>query len=153
MFNIKNMIRNWITRRWTSEIIALIESLKSMNDCDVSLIVATVTNIRNSFFNRMNLDFGNPAALLIQRPRITIELGNLIRESAKNKSFIIRTAYIVWLHTLRVVQKPELIMLGRELWRELGRGIEYLNGDPELVKQCTTENSDLSGYQHIPPLS
>lgn len=153
MFGIKKLIYRWILKRKRYELCFFIDTLKMMTPRDVSLIVMLATNIRNAFIEKMNWDLGNPIELLEQKPSTTIYLGNMIRDCKRNNQFIERAAYIVWLHTLRVASMHELIPLGQELWTELGRGIEYLNNNPDLVKKCTTQHANPIGYDLIPKLA
>lgn len=127
-----------------------IDILKMMSPQEVSSVVMIAAAARNVFIKSMSLDFGNPLAVIAQKPFITIHIGKLIKDCERKKHFADRTAYLVWLHTLRVAAEPELMPLGKEFWKELARGIEYLNHNPELVEKCTNEYADLTGYQLIP---
>ena len=150
MFGIKKIIHKWTLKRMGNELRYFIDTLKNMTPDEVSFVVMTATVVRNTFIKDMNLDFGNPVEAQAQSPFISLHLAKLINDCKRKNTIIDRTAYIVWAHTLRVASQPELAPLGKELWNELERGIDYLNNNPELVEKCTTENANPTGYQLIP---
>jgi len=150
MFGIKKLLHKWTIKRMANELGGFLDNLKNLTAEEMSFIIMTATVARNTFIQEMNLDFANPNATLAQRASISVRLALLINECKKSNKFIDRTAYMVWAHTLRVASQPELLDLGKELWKELGRGIEYLNNNPDLVKTCTTKHANPAGYETIP---
>lgn len=150
MFIIKRLIHKWLIKRMSRDIKVFIDTLQRMSAHDVSLIVVAATVTRNALLKCSDIDFRDPILMLKTKPSIMLDLSKTMNESKRKAHSLDQIAYSVWLHTLRVISQPDLANLGKDLWNELARGIDYLNNNPSLVERCTTECADPSGYQLIP---
>lgn len=112
----------------TSDIERFIKGLRGASSDEVALIVAMATLLR------LNLEsFGRLPryALDLRLPRdqyqadmAQLYLNKAVNEFQKMGQPSDATAAMVWLHSARALNIPEVRFLGREMWSELQRGFD-----------------------------
>jgi hypothetical protein len=94
--------------------------LKGANSDVIDAITAT-TMYWAVFYRDKGLDLYSVVAWISQRPMMALEINQAIKANQKagNKSSV--PGLMVWLHTVRAAEVPEIRHHARLIWNELGR--------------------------------
>lgn len=113
------------------------------------LVIANIVRLRLIESGRIPpaaLDFGIPRddALALQCDMCPVALVSLIKQFQKMGQPSDATGAMIWLHSVRALNVPEIRAHGREMWRQLERGFPYvedaLMGIQELVGERLPHN-------------
>jgi hypothetical protein len=100
-----------------------IDRLSQSNSEDLGLAVATVEHFANSGW--MYGDFYKPQGLMASRPDV-LGMGVLEAQRLQMSGLeVVAVGWIVWVHTFRAIQNPELIPLAKSMWALLIRGAPF----------------------------
>lgn len=149
MFGVlKNFIKSSCLRKIRDEADNFLLSLKGMDSDEIAALVIIATKVRHKLESQMQIDLIHPYTLMDEDSYIPMKLNRQIKAWQKNECFSASAGAMVWLHTLRLTQSPELRVLGKAIWVELSRGIKIINNKQEIIKK----NSEMSidGYYFIP---
>lgn len=123
---VKSKIQKASTDAMKDDLQRFITSLHGASDDEIATILCVASVIRLNLAKSQILP---PTSLDIGRMDISIEgsmvplrLIRLIAEFQKNGQLSDATGCMVWLHSVRALQNPELRGLGRQMWAELLRG-------------------------------
>ena len=157
------MIGNWFKRRLrraavkaaSEDLESFILCLKGLSDEELGMVVAGATVIRLQLGRSGSLP---EYALALPSPDddtayIQLHLSRLVRELQKTNKTAEAAGVMVWRHSMRSLAYPEVRLLGRQLWKELQRGIprapEALEG-LEAVTGWAVPDRAHSSYDFIP---
>ena len=129
------MIGNWFRRKiWRASVKSAREDLESFvlslrgaSDQELGMVVAMATTIRLQLSQSGSLP---EYALALPTPdddasMIQFHLGRLVRQLQKMDKTAEAVGAMVWLHSMRALAFPEIRSLGRQMWKELQRGIPH----------------------------
>lgn len=123
MFNwLKRKAQLAIIRSAEEDIDRFIASLRGADVEDLRMIVAVATHWRH-VFSADGIDLLDPVTAEKNKPTLLMTLNRLIREVQKEKPEF-AVGLMVWLHTVRAANMPELRYKGRIMWGELSQGFE-----------------------------
>ena len=97
----------------------------------MGLAVATIEHTANTQF--IYGDFYKPQELMAKRPDV-LGIGVLEVQRLQGLGLeVMAVGWIVWVHTFRAVQHPELMPLARSMWALLIRGAPYAFDQSETL--------------------
>lgn len=99
--------------------------LENCEDSELGLTYAMTMHWKQFFLENENIDFHYPDLILINKPTISIELGNLIKYLQKNDASTSASGVFPWLFTMRAAGVLELRNATRLMWKNLYRGYPY----------------------------
>lgn len=105
-----------------------LKSLRGAGIEELATIVVTATHWRNVFAER-GINLLDPMEAERKKPDLGLLINKLLREVQKEKPAMV-TGLMVWLHSVRAANIPEIRKQGRELWAELARAFDQA---PEKV--------------------
>ena len=109
--------------------------LRGADSDQIALVVAIATHWRNVLKDD-GVDLLDPMSAEQIDPMIALKLNKMIRQVQKeNPTFA--TGLMVWLHTIRTANTPELRLEGRAMWSELQRGFPFAQEAGEDLADIT----------------
>lgn len=122
------------------DLLRFLESLKGAASQELGMMLVVATTIRLNLLERgviseSALDVGLYSNG-IDDDTAGLRLNKLIRTFQKEGQLSDAAGAMIWLHSVRCIQTPELRNLGRQLWAELERGmplVEFCADDLELM--------------------
>jgi hypothetical protein len=129
-----NQLLSWIKAKAQKKIVDTIKdeierfvaSLSGADAEEVADIILTATLLRLHLMETGQLD-GDTLSIDTLRPTIehdtqALHLNYAIKDFQKNGEYAYAVGAMVWWHTVRALQNPEIRGLGRSMWKELLRG-------------------------------
>ena len=148
---IKNKASDFITNIQRKELQNFITLLENADDEEVGLALAISVNFANLYRTNTGIDLFDPAVALIQKPDLTLEITRTIEEAQDKGNPLISSQLMVWAHTLRSINNPQLRGLGRDLWGILlSRGVDHAYDASESIVALTGSVPDLSRLGEAP---
>ncbi|MER9875313.1 hypothetical protein [Mesorhizobium sp. M0195] len=145
-----NKVLGWSTNVQKRELEEFVGRLRAMDGSEVGMIVACATNHRNLVAQTRGWNLLEPALCEMQEPALALKIGQLIRDlQAKNRPEL-AVGFFVWLHSVRSAKNPDLRQLGRDMWKELGRGFEHVDDAAEGFEALTGFEFKIDGYNEYP---
>ena len=134
---------NWLKRKAQLAVINSAEqdidrflaSLRGASVEELSLIVALATHWRN-VFEGDGVELLDPVAAEKKNPSVGMLLNRYIREVQKSNPTH-AVGLMVWLHTIRTANIPELRYKGRLMWQELSKGFNGAYEAGEMLMKMT----------------
>ncbi|MBI2718162.1 MAG: hypothetical protein HY245_04940 [Rhizobiales bacterium] len=114
----------------------------------VGLLVAMAAHYKNSLAKE-GVDLLHPMVAEEKDPLVALKITRLIT-SAQRGDPANATGWMVWLHTLRAANTPEIRFQGRLLWRELSRGFPYVEAAADDLAQVMNFQLDINDYDMVP---
>lgn len=148
--SVKVFLRNKYVKSNEIAIQKFIQSLQGMTDREVGTLVLLATTARHYAHEKLSINFLDPYTELTERSNIALIIGNMIKACQKVKQYNLASGFYVWLHTFRAFISPELKIYGKQLWRELQRGINQLNDDLETPTLINNSSANFHDYKEIP---
>jgi hypothetical protein len=154
------MLRNWFkskrsirlasVRDGTADLERFLVALKGMSDHELGTVVAMAAILRmelrsQGLFPDDSLDI---ASTLPESKQKAVRSGMAgLALAFQKKNHPSAGAAMVWLHTLRALQFPELRLLGRQMWGELKRGFPHVFSAFGLFEGTTGQSLPLGTLQ------
>lgn len=129
--SIKVFFRNKFIKSQEIAIQKFVQSLKGMDDGEIGSLMLSATVARNYAYNSLGINFLDPIFELEQKPFVVITIGKLIKLNQQEKHYALASGFYVWLHSFRAIAEPELRIYGKQMWKELYRGITHINENPD----------------------
>jgi hypothetical protein len=128
-FNSKRNIQFASVRDGTADLERFLVALKGMSDQELGTVVAMAAILRmelrhQGLFPDDALDIASQLPESEQKAVRSAMSGLALDFQKKNHPSA--GAAMVWLHTLRALQFPELRLLGRQMWGQLQRGFPHV---------------------------
>jgi hypothetical protein len=154
------MLRNWFkskrsmqlatVRDGTADLERFLVALKGMSDQELGSVVAMAAILRmelrhQGLFPDTALDIASTLPESEQKAVRSAMSGLALNLQKKNHPST--GAAIVWLHTLRALQFPELRSLGRQMWGELERGFPHVFDAFRFLEEATGQSLPLGALQ------
>jgi hypothetical protein len=146
----------WISRRLDlaaarsarGEIEYFIEKVDGANPEELGVIVAMATHYRNGLAKR-DIDLLRPAEVAKTYPLIVHKIGKLV-VSAGRRDPLHGFGWVVWLHTMRAANMPEIHPHGRQLWLGLAQGFPHVESQAGDLSLVLNHQLDIVGYDSVP---
>ena len=117
-----------------NDIARFIASLKGASDSEISTMLVVANIVR---LNLTNMGKIPPAALDITIPRVgdldikcdmcSVTLANAVKQFQSMNQPSDALGTMIWLHSVRALNVPEIRYLGRAMWQELSRGFRDID--------------------------
>jgi hypothetical protein len=91
---------------------------------EVAGLVVFAAHWRNALEEGFGWDLDHPDFVAVQDIGAATRLNRMIRDVQKQEP-VMAAGLMVWLHSVRASQTPEVRSRGREMWAELERGMDY----------------------------
>jgi len=121
------VIKGWFQKKMIrvqkEEIENFLLGLKGGNSGVVDLVVASTVYWEKIYKNK-GLYLYEVAGWHFQHPMMALELNRSIKENQKAGNRSAATGLMVWLHTVRACEVPEIKYYAREMWKKLMRTSE-----------------------------
>lgn len=147
---IKTTARNIYTDRLKYRISELIEILHDADDEEVGLAVASSVNFRNQHLATTGHDLFDPFTTLLQDESLPDRMDEAVAKLQSQDRNYEAVPYLIWLYTLRATQNGKLRGLGRKLWGELKRGIDFADQKAQSIEIITGASLDLTDLGRFP---
>ena len=99
--------------------------LKGANSVELGIVLALGAYWQDKLLRNFGWDVTDPVLLEKENPTVAITIGRLIRETQRDTPHM-APGLMLWLHSFRAANTPELTLKGREMWIELQRGVDYV---------------------------
>lgn len=109
-----------VLRQMEEDIDRFLAGLRGADSSELGMVVAVATHWRR-IFEEDNVDFLDPIHAKLANPLIAVKINRLIAKVQKENPEL-ASGLMVWLHTLRAANNPEIRIKGRAMWGELRRG-------------------------------
>lgn len=137
---IGRLFDKWAGGRQRKDLVTFLGTLRRMDDAQVGFIVASATDVRNRLAELHNIDLMDPVQANADNPKLMFEFTTQIFNLQRKKKVQEAAVLSIWVHTLRVVLRPELRDLCIEMWAELARGFPH-------IQQAVADFKDQSGME------
>lgn len=127
-----------------------IQSIQGMDNEEIAYLILYATSARNMTFEKLGINYLDPIIELEKNPYEVLQIGNTIKQYQKDKQSAAASSLMVWLFTFRSVSQPEMRIYGKQLWRELNRGIVHINENMSILDSYYAVAMDITGYHQIP---
>jgi len=147
----------WLKRKAQLKIISTMEQdinrfimgLKGASPPEVGMVVVFANHWRNVLERQFNWNLDHPDLVAATDIVAALRLNRMIREVQK-KDAAKAAGLMVWLHTIRASETPEIRLLGREMWAQLSRGIPHTEQAADGVFQVFGVFMDTTGIDRVP---
>lgn len=147
---LKSVFDRWNINSLEKEVLQYMKILKGLDSVEIADLIIASTAIRNKFL----LDFQVDLFLMKINDEHSIEvykaISRMVFVSKEHNQPFMAAGYMLWLHTLRCISEPELRLHGKEMWREVSRGIPAVALRQEHLENSSGHKLDVSGYDKIP---
>ena len=147
---IKMKAQGYFTERMKNEINEYITALRGADDDEVGLALVAAIHFRNIYLYRTDIDLFDPALALVSDPGLALKFSKEIEECQAENRNIDAVPLLVWAHSLRAIQNPQIRALGREMWGELQRGKKHALKKSEDFELIIGRRVDLTGLDDVP---
>lgn len=144
------LFEKWAAKRQSKEISAFLDILATMHSDEIGLVVAAATDFRHRVFEQHGIDLRYPSTVLALSPWFTFELSSSAVRMQRDGRPQDAARLMVWVHTLRAMNRPSLREKGRILWQELSRGFPYVDQAADNYHLVTGEFLDTTDAEVIP---
>ncbi|CCG41828.1 hypothetical protein [Magnetospirillum molischianum] len=145
-----NLFLSWATKVQRKEITRFTDALRAMDSDEIGALLALATDLRHTLEADSRLDLLDPRAVEIIWPSAAQALNRQIRNMQATNSRELAAAAMVWLHTIRAANNPDLRMLGREMWRQLERGFPKVEQAAADLQVVGMSHLNIEGYSVFP---
>lgn len=154
---LRDAIRGQALHSGTREVERFVNSLEAMGDRDIGNLVAVATAIRINLETHAVIPEGVfhqgalPSAEALGLYQM--HMNKLVRQFNRMGNMGDATAVTVWSYSLRCLNVPELLPLGRRMWAELKRGFPYVEQalkDGEDVREAPLPSRVWEQWDMVP---
>jgi hypothetical protein len=147
----------WLKRKAQLKIIASMEQdisrfiagLKGASAQEVGMIVLGANHWRNVLESKFGWNLDHPDIVAMRDIGAAVTLNGMIRDVQKVNPAM-APGLMVWLHSVRASQTPEIRALGREMWSQLARGIPHVEETAHGLVAHLGVRLDPNGYDRMP---
>lgn len=132
------------------EILIFIQCLQGQDADEIGFSLAHAFHIKNKLLSRANINLMEPLLVITTHPSVRSEIMNIINQFKKRKEFADAAGAMIWLHTLRAIEHPELRVYGRQLWAQLHRGLEHVRSQAQIIESMTGKQVFIDDQDEFP---
>ena len=147
---IKRKIQIASVRAASDDIDRFLLGLRGASDRELGLSVALAAHARHILERNFNWDLSPPDVVTMRTPAATLFVNRLIGNSQKNNNGAMAAGLMVWLHSLRSSDIPEIRLQARQMWGELARGFPYAEEAATDSLEFAGLQLQISGFDQIP---
>ena len=140
------LMRGWAERRYRKEAMQLVSHLRTLDNESVGLLLAISMHHRNAI-SGTGTDLHDLAGVAAAAPMYQHELAKAVNVLAREKRFQDSMGLQVWVHSLRAARDRNLHDVGRDIWRELARGLPHVAKARDMVRKETGFDLDVSNAE------
>lgn len=132
-------------RRAAVDLRRQIDVYAGMDDHEVAFLLVGATYCRLELERRGELPCQCLDLSLPRGPEVHLAQGalrRLIRRAQRESRHVAAACLMVWLHSARALNLPEIRMLGREMWQELARGFAGIESAHALWEEEVFDSAD-----------
>lgn len=123
---LQSKILKWSIDAMRDDLERFVRSMQGASSSDLGdlIVLATILRLqfeKNGEFERSEGQLGSGTGGP-NDPLLALGINRIIAQLQRNRQHEQAGAAMVWLHTVRATQNPELRLIGRQLWKELVRG-------------------------------
>jgi hypothetical protein len=122
---LKKIFDNWAGTRQAKELNKFLGFLRAGDGSEVGMVVACATGWRNRLRDRGGWDLLEPALCLAKNPMVTFHLSGTVKKLQRDGTPELACGLMVWVHTLRAMDRPELRAVGRSAIIHTPTGAEF----------------------------
>jgi hypothetical protein len=115
---------------------------------ELAMITAVATHWRIVFATQ-DIDLLDPVEAERKKPVLLMQINLLIKEVQREKPSM-AAGLMVWLHTVRAANMPEIRAQGREMWTELAKSFHEVRSAAEMFETVTGVQLYTKDPTHIP---
>lgn len=119
------------TSAMRADVDRFILALRGADPHEVGGVLACTYHWMHKLNELYGWDLRQPYVVDSQDPAVAIKINRLLRE-VQQRQQVLAPGLMVWLHTVRATQTPELRVTGREMWTLLLRGSPHLREGAEM---------------------
>ncbi len=135
----------WLKRRMEMRFTAAMENdirrfvagLRGASAEEIGLLLLIANHWRRILEQEFGWNLDHPELIPAKHPAAAWHVNRMIQKVQKQNPAM-ASGLMVWLHTLRASDVPEIRLAGRELWGQLHRGMPH-------VRQASLDTRDLFG--------
>ena len=147
----------WLKRKAELKIISTMEEdinrlilgLKGGSPSEVGMVVVFTNHWRNVLEKQFNWNLDHPDLVALAEIGVAFRINRMARTVQKEEPAT-AAGLMVWLHTIRASETPEIRVLGREMWAQLARGIPYAEEAADGIFHVFGIRLNTTGVQRIP---
>jgi hypothetical protein len=146
----------WLKRRAQLAVISSFETdidrfilgLRGASSSELGCIVALTSHWRNALAATFGWNLDHPDLVSVQDMGAAMKVNRMIRDVQQREPFY-APGLMVWLHSIRASQTPEIRLRGREMWSVLAGGIPFAEQAAEDL-QVMGVHLFIDGFERIP---
>ena len=146
----KRVLRNWSVKQQLADFRRFNESLALANSDEIGMTLALSTALRNMYEER-ELDLLHPYSNSMTIEDLAIFLAREETVFQKNGQAHFAAGIRIWRFTARAFIVPELRSAGREMWKNLSRGIGFAEAGIQDYNRMTGDFLTIRGFEEVPP--
>ncbi|MGJ3230264.1 MAG: hypothetical protein ACFE0P_00530 [Oceanicaulis sp.] len=132
-------IDKWARGRHRREIENWVDALRGSDDEELGALVAQAADYRHHFLEQ-GVDVLRPAYEIERDPLLIMKLSRQVEQLQRMGKQAAAPGLMIWVHSFRAMQTPEIRFLGREMWRHLARGHPF-------TERAAYDLADMTGIE------
>lgn len=120
-----NKIGGWATKVQRKELSDFVDRMRPLDGHEIGMILAMTTHQRHALDDLKGWNLLYPALLADRVDNPAFQLNQIIQHLQRDGKPHVAVGVMVWLHSIRALQSPDLRQLGRDMWGQLQRGMPY----------------------------
>lgn len=128
---------------------AFVKTLRERKDEDMGYTLLLVTHVRHKV-KEMGYDMLLTNMQYDLNQQTCARLGELIQEYKAGNQPPLMYASMVWVYTMNAATSMDMRSLGRQMWRELRRGVPHVEKNIERATKLLDEEPETAGYDQWP---
>lgn len=133
----------------TDDIDEYVTMLSSLDGREVGTILVMATHFRNEQAG-LGIDLSDPATAGIISPGLALSYAQQVRDYRLNGQYIWVNGPLIWLYSIVSLQNPRKRWAGRHLWKELQRGVPYVEEAAISLEVLIETRFDLRDADMVP---
>jgi hypothetical protein len=146
----KRKLSDWVVETHTRDLAQFLETLPR-DARTLGAAAAAANDLRLRMLHGHGWDLRDPSVMR-KSPKAMAELGAFIERLRKEGQDALAAVAMIWLHTIRATQWPELRPLALEMWQLIAEGFDHIEQVEEELFAATGRRHLLDDATVIPPV-
>tara|TARA_B110000208_G_scaffold183772_1_gene236840 strand:- start:542 stop:1000 length:459 start_codon:yes stop_codon:yes gene_type:complete len=132
----KKVLKRLVTGAEAKELEVFVSPMRGFDGSEMGAVVYSTYKFSDLLREQFGWDIFYPHLVLSTDNFAVMKVGKIIKQLQSEGNMGFAAGGLVWLHTLRAAQNPELRLAAREIWHNLRRGFSHARsfasdvGDP-----------------------